>query len=115
MILVSSSHHDDAVDRTSGKPDMILDYNASKGGVDTVDKLCASYNCARNTRRWLMVIFYSVLNVAGNNSMVLYFTNNSEIRIPKREFLRSLSFLLIETHLKIRAQLQNIPKTMKEK
>ncbi|KAB0804673.1 hypothetical protein PPYR_01643, partial [Photinus pyralis] len=54
VLLMSSFHHDDQVDTNTGKPDIILDYNATKGGVDTVDKLCSTYNCARNTRRWPM-------------------------------------------------------------
>ncbi|KAB0804070.1 hypothetical protein PPYR_01040 [Photinus pyralis] len=114
VLLISSLHHDDIVS-PSGKPEMILDYNASKGGVDTVDKLCASYNCARNTRRWPMVIFYAILNVAGINSMVLYFSNNIDIQMTRRKFLKTLSFFLIENHLRTRLQTQNLPRTMKDR
>ena len=57
---------------------MIVDYNSTKGGVDTVDKLCAGYDVARNTRRWPMVIFYALLNVAGINSMVIYHCHNEK-------------------------------------
>ena len=40
VILLSSSHNDPSVDSgESKKPRMILDYNASKGGVDTVDQI----------------------------------------------------------------------------
>lgn len=28
----------------SGKPDIMLDYNMNKGGVDTCDKICAAYS-----------------------------------------------------------------------
>lgn len=113
VLLVSSTHHDDNVDQETGKPEMILDYNATKGGVDTLDKLCATYDCARNTRRWPMVIFYSILNVAGINSMVLYFANNTDIHIPRRQFLRELSFDLLESHLRTRTHIQNLPPTLK--
>lgn len=61
-------HNDDATDEDTSKRDMILDYNISKGGVGSVDKLCAAYNCARTTKKWPMVIFYALLNVAGINS-----------------------------------------------
>lgn len=47
------------------KPEIILHYNDTKSGVDVVDKLCASYNVARATRKWPMVIFYHLLNTAG--------------------------------------------------
>lgn len=115
VLLVSSLHHDDNVDPGTGKPEIILEYNSTKGGVDSLDKLCASYNCARNTRRWPMVIFYSVLNVAGINAMILYLANNIEIKISRRQFLRQLSFHLIESHLKTRAAIQNIPRSIKDR
>lgn len=113
VLLVSSLHHDDKIDVDTEKPVMIMDYNSSKGGVDCLDKLCETYNCARNTKRWPMVIFYSVLNISGINSMVLYFINNDKIRIPRRQYLRELSFHLIESHLRVRTQIQNLPKSMK--
>lgn len=34
-----------------------MDYNATKGGVDTVDKMCETCNCARGTNRWPMVFW----------------------------------------------------------
>ena len=39
-------------------------YNRTKGGVDTTDKLCASYNVARNVCRWPMVIFFAMINMS---------------------------------------------------
>lgn len=50
--------------------------NKTKGYIDTVDKLCAFYNCTRNTWNWPNVIFYAVFNVAAINSMVLCIANN---------------------------------------
>lgn len=72
VLLISSLHHDDMIDAETKKPEMIIDYIGTKGGVDRLDKMCAAYDCARNTRRWPMVIFYSLLNIAGINSMVYY-------------------------------------------
>lgn len=57
VLLLSSMHQDTKVDESSGKPDIILDYNAKKSGVDIVDKLGRVYNSQRNTRRWPMVYF----------------------------------------------------------
>ncbi|XP_050316085.1 uncharacterized protein LOC126750492 isoform X1 [Anthonomus grandis grandis] len=109
VLLLSSMHFDDKIDASTGKPDMILDYNLSKGGVvDCVDKLCASYNCARNTRRWPLVVFYSLLNISGINSFVVHSMNNNE-SIRRRKFLRSLSFQLVEGYIR-RRMTQTIPK-----
>lgn len=39
VILLSTLHDDDEIDPDTRKPQIILDYNATKGGVDTVDKM----------------------------------------------------------------------------
>lgn len=74
-------------------------YNQTKGGIDTVDKLCATYDCARKTRTWSMVIFYSLLNGARINSLVIFSINNRNLKILKREFLRQLAFQLVSEHI----------------
>ncbi|XP_072384675.1 uncharacterized protein [Diabrotica undecimpunctata] len=95
-------HYDDNIDNAIGKPKIIIDYNNTKKGVDVVDKLCAAYNCARATRRWPMVIFYSYLNVAGINSYIKY-KSNTDTCIPRRKFLEDLGFQLIDEHIRRQA------------
>lgn len=101
VILASSLHNNDAIDANSGdlmKPEIITFYNSTKGGVDTVDKMCATYNVSRNTRRWPMVIFYACLNVAGINSMVISIGNGLETQ-TRRVYLKTLSHQLTVGHL----------------
>ncbi|CAF5111822.1 unnamed protein product, partial [Rotaria sp. Silwood1] len=43
VLLLSSKHHDNQVDNKTGKPVIILDYNKTKGAVDTVDQMCHKY------------------------------------------------------------------------
>ena len=93
---------------------MITCYNKTKGKVDVVDKLCASYTCARNTRRWLMVIFYSIFNVAGINSCIIYNENNSS-KINRRSFLKKLFFELIQEQLEERAACPTLPSNVRAK
>ena len=45
-------HHDDAIDESSGKPEIILHYNATKDGVDTCNQMCGMYTVQCSTRRW---------------------------------------------------------------
>ena len=40
VLLVSTMHRDDKIDDQTGKPDIILYYNQTKGAVDTVDQMC---------------------------------------------------------------------------
>nr|CAH7718289.1 unnamed protein product [Callosobruchus chinensis] len=58
VLVLSTMHHDDKLDKDSGKPDMIMDYNRTKFGVDVVDKMCASYDVSRNSRRWPLTVFF---------------------------------------------------------
>ncbi len=43
VLLLSSKHHNNQVDNKTGKPIAILDYNKTKGAVDTVDQMCHKY------------------------------------------------------------------------
>ena len=97
MILISSLHHDDAIDKSTDekcKPEIITFYNHTKGGVDTLDKLSATYDVSRNTRRWPMVVFYAMMNMAGVNSQIIYASNNKLYSITRRFYLRDLALSL---------------------
>ncbi|KAJ8927264.1 hypothetical protein NQ314_020265 [Rhamnusium bicolor] len=115
ILLVSSLHHSDDINSETGdlqKPEMVTEYNKTKGGVVVVDKLVSSYDCARNTRRWPMVIFYTMLNVARINAHVIFTSNNPETKILKRNFLRELAHNLIRPYLQRRVPLTNIPRSL---
>jgi hypothetical protein len=82
VLLVSTMHNDDKIYETTQelrKPEIITTYNLTKGGVDTVDQLCATYDVSRNSRRWPLTVFCALLNVAGINAQVI-FANNIETR-----------------------------------
>lgn len=115
VILLSTMHHnDDKLDEVTGKPEMVIDYNKTKGGVDTVDKMCAAYNTARCTRRWPMVIFYTALNIAGINSFVIRQCNLAfSDKTPRRLFLESLGMQLLDGHIRRRANNSHMPRTIR--
>lgn len=61
VVLVSTMHSDQKVDPVSGescKQQIVSFYNKTKVGVDSVDQMCAKYDCPRNTKRWPMVVFF---------------------------------------------------------
>ena len=74
--LISSYHTGEKLCPISNKPQIILDYNVSKGGVDTLDQLVRSYSSKRRTRRWPMSLFFNLLDIDAYNSMVLYIQLN---------------------------------------
>ncbi|KAJ8968052.1 hypothetical protein NQ314_002490 [Rhamnusium bicolor] len=110
-------HHDDSIDSQTGKLEIIMMYNSTKGGVDVVIKLCATHNTAQSTRRWLKVIFYtsSVLNVAAINAFVVYVGNNSSSNIRRSQFLEELALSLLDDHLQRRSTNQHLPKLIRQR
>ncbi|KAJ8942867.1 hypothetical protein NQ314_009931, partial [Rhamnusium bicolor] len=59
--------------------------------------------------------FYSILNVAGINSLVVYGSNNPIVNIIRRSYLRNIAYDLIPPHLRIRVAKENIPRQLKNR
>ena len=110
VIFLSSMHSTSEIDQETNKSIINLDYNATKGGVDTVDQMCAAYSTSRITRRWPLALFYRHLDIAGINSNVIFKFNNPDNKDRRRIFVKNLAFGLMEEHLKERALLQMLPK-----
>jgi len=92
VYLFSTLHHDDSIDKNSGqqeKPEIITFYNVTKGGVDAVDQLSATYDVSRNSRRCPLTIFFTILNTASINSDVVFRNNTNNYKIPRREFIKA--------------------------
>lgn len=115
VLLISTMHNDAKVDDETRKPDIILSYNDTKGGVDVVDRLCANYNCARGTRRWPMAVFYAMLNVSTINSQVIHTANNQNSKLKRRQFIENLAMKLIEPHLRERQMKLHLPRSMRQR
>lgn len=99
-------HHDNSIDDTAGvlqKPEMIILYNMTKGRVDLVDQMSESYNAGKTTNRWPLALFYSLLNVAGINSYVIY-NSNKNSNIKQRLFLKQLGISLVKKIQNLRAE-----------
>ena len=69
--LITTIHHRPTVVEKV-KTDTQMFYNATKGGVDTFDQLCANTSCIRSTRRWPLCFFFNLLNLAYANSYILH-------------------------------------------
>lgn len=64
VLLLSTAHATEQIDKETGKPLVILDYNENKGGVDTFDKMLRCYTCVRKCNRWPMLLFHNMIDVA---------------------------------------------------
>ena len=104
VLLLSTVHNDDTVDLASNKPNIILDYNKTKGGVDTLDKLVRTYTCKRKTKRWPMVLFFNMIDIAGIVAYKLYKCANPQLFIERKTcerkiFLKEMAMQLVKDHI----------------
>lgn len=115
VLLLSSCHHDDKCDELSGKPDIIIDYNSFKGGVDNLDKKCAIYSCNRRTRRWSLALFFALLDISANNAYVLFSDSRERVQMDRFRFIKTLGDSLIEEHLQRRSVNLRLPRDLRQK
>lgn len=104
VCLLSTKHHDCEVgDEPARKPHIISFYNETKGGIDTFDKLLRHYTCKRATRRWPMVVFYNMIDVAALAAYVIYRLKNPHWNSKKNEkrryFLKQLGMSLCHDYI----------------
>lgn len=108
VLLLSSKHHDRKVDSSNGKPHIILDYNKTKGAVDTVDQMRHKYSVRRGTKRWPLCVFYNMLDIAALNALVIWKEKNPDWnknkRFKRRLFLEELGISLATHLLDVRSQ-----------
>lgn len=112
VLLVSSSHHHASVDPLTNKPDIIADYNCTKGGVDTLDEKCSKFSCSRRTRRWSMAVFFRLFDISTVNAYILYESYRNNNHLERSKFIEKLAFHLVEPQLKRRVE-TSIPRKIK--
>lgn len=117
VILLSTMHDDKAVDDSSQKkkPEVIQYYNKTKGGVDTMDQMVSNYTCKRRTRRWPMVLWYNMLDVATLNAYTNFTAQHpyymGGVNNARRLFIKDLGKELVMPHMKRR--MEGSPKLQK--
>ena len=77
------------------KPSIILFYNKTKDGVDTLNRMVRSYFTKRTTRSWPLVLFYNMIDVSAINALIIWQSginheNGNMCMRQKRKFLISL-------------------------
>lgn len=112
VILVSSMHHSKNIDPITKKPEIILFYNETKGGVDTLDQKCACYSASRRTRRWPLAIFYAMVNISTVNAHIIYTNIGKEI--SRRIFAIDLGKDLIRENMTRRLVNTRLPRELQQ-
>lgn len=73
VLMLSSQHSAPSVTaQENRKPTVIIDYNKSKGGTDSMDQQIGCYTVKYKSRRWHVVVFCNVLDIACLNAFILH-------------------------------------------
>lgn len=111
VLALSTLHSGDKIDPDSGesvKPEIITFYNITKGGVDVVDELKSTYSVSRFCCRWPLRIFFTLLDVGGINSQIIY-KSNTDVVEDRRIFLKELARQLIKPYMTNRSSIRELP------
>ena len=113
VIVLSTMHHDKAIEGSLSKPEIIHHYNACKSGVDNLDHLVTMYTSRRKTNRWPMVLFWNMIDVAAVGAFILWLGNNTQWEVSKGRrrrnlFLRQLGYDLVKPQMELRAQVSTL-------
>lgn len=120
IVLASSLHTDNAIETDKKinplcKPDIILDYNRDKCGVDVVDQMCAGYSVQRTTNRWPWVVMSNLLNIAGINAYVIYNSCHQSRKMTRYDFLQNMARALILPQIAKRSKVQQSPSKVRRR
>ncbi|CAD7079676.1 unnamed protein product [Hermetia illucens] len=110
VILQSTLHTTNSINNKENKKPLIIeDYNASKGAVDTLDKLVACYSTKRKTKRWPVAVFCNIIDISCYNAFILFTQvepdwNKSKL-YRRRLFLEQLGRALVNPYMQMRKSL----------
>ena len=79
VVLTSTLNRDGRIcGQEHKKTEIIMDYNATKGGVDYLDKLVNVNSCKRRTICRPLVIFFNILDISVYNTFVIWMALNPD-------------------------------------
>lgn len=116
VLALSTMHHtNNCNDDVKKKPEIILYYNSTKCGVDTLDQLAHKYTCKRRTNRWSFTFFMNLLDVSGIAAYVTWMNLNPNWNKAKHQkrrlFLVDVSENLVLPHIQ-RRKANGLPRTI---
>jgi hypothetical protein len=91
-------------------PTAILDYNKSKGGVDTIDQMRESYAIGRKGKKWWPQLVWWLIDMCILNAYSLY-NQQQQVKISQLEFRERLMQQLIEHYPQQRSRIGRPPST----
>ena len=73
IVLLSSQRHNQSINTLEhAKPALILDYNKTKGAVNSANKMLKKFSCQRISNRWPFILLIHIINVCTLNAYAFY-------------------------------------------
>ena len=102
------------VDKTI--PEVVDFYNSSKGGVDCLDLMAHSMSTKRQTKRWPMVIFFDILDMASVAANVIFKNKFPGHKLSKQDnrrlFQLDIATALMLPQIERRRLSKNLPRQL---
>jgi hypothetical protein len=76
------------------KPQCVVDYNKSMGGVDKNDQMSKYYTVTRKCSKWWRKVYFHMLNLSITNSYLLH-RKYSAVKLSHHDFRKSLALSLV--------------------
>ena len=116
VAVLSTMNHDDNFDVETRKPEIMMAYNATKGGVDSMNQMCHAVTTKRKTNRWPMLLFY-VLDLASIAVLVLWHKVNPSEKLSDEDrrvlFKITVAKELVRLQLECRQIMKNLSRHLK--
>ncbi|XP_028828087.1 piggyBac transposable element-derived protein 4-like [Denticeps clupeoides] len=117
MLVLSTKHRESVISSgTKKEPQIILDYNRCKRGVETMDQIIAAHSCRRKTKRWPLAIFFNMLDISALNACIVWTAIdpswNTGKAYRRRLFLEQLGKKLVMPQMTRRQHLPQIPEAI---
>lgn len=104
-VVLSSMHSKGEVKEGAPKrkPEMIRYYDATKGAVDSLDRLRQAFSTQRKTQRWPMVMFSNILDLATVAARCIFSIKYPDDHLAsengRNNFIQSISETMIEVYM----------------
>lgn len=111
-VLLISSMHGYQRNEDDRKPEIVLFYNSTKSGVDTLDKIVRNFSSKRKYRRWPPHIFFTLMDCAIYVSYKMM-EAQSDYSKSHYQFKKDLAYELCLPLVKKRSQLPALRQSVK--
>ncbi|KFB45961.1 AGAP002349-PA-like protein [Anopheles sinensis] len=122
LILMSSYREESSdaetiVDDSDESPDpkIVQLYNRSKNVIQLIQQMCATYDVAKNTRRWQLIVFFNLMNLSAINAWCIYRMNHPESTLDRREFLTDMALELLRPQAQVRLYVKTITPVLRQR